>query len=172
MAEPIILVVETDPATLGWLGAVLGRRFGPDYQVLTESSPASALARIGQECGRGAQVALVIVGVTTPEMTDLEWLDRVQCPRASRCAVVHYGDGQLYPMFRRALLLGQVDTYIVQPQGNPEERLFPVVSEILGAWARAVRPGAPVLRIVGEQWAARSPGLPGPLDPAGPPSEF
>src|SRR5262245_36648350 len=121
MSEPILLVVESDAATRDWLGATLGRRFGPEYQVLTESSPASALARIGQECGRGAQVALVIVGVTTPEMTDLEWLDRVHelCPRASRCAVVHYGDGQLYPMFRRALLLGQVDTYIVQPEGNP-----------------------------------------------------
>jgi hypothetical protein len=56
MAEPIILVVETDPATRDWLGAALGRRFGSDYQVLTESSPASAVARIGQECGRGAPI--------------------------------------------------------------------------------------------------------------------
>jgi thioredoxin reductase (NADPH) len=174
MAEPIILVVETDPATRDWLGAALGRRFGSDYQVLTESWPASALARIGQECGRGAQVALVIVGVTTPAMTDLDWLEHVHelCPRASRCAVIHYGDGQLYPMFRRALLLGQIDTYVVQPQGNPEERLFPVVSEILGAWARAVRPGAPVLRIVGERWSARSHELRDLLDRASLPYEF
>jgi response regulator RpfG family c-di-GMP phosphodiesterase len=79
------------------------------------------VARIEHECGRGAQVALVIVGVTTPEMTDLDWLEHVHelCPRASRCAIVHYGDEPLYPMFRRALLLGQVDTYLVQPQGNP-----------------------------------------------------
>jgi thioredoxin reductase (NADPH) len=53
-------------------------------------------------------------------------------------------------------MLGQVDTYLVQPQGDPEERLFPFVSEVLGTWARAARPGAPVLRIVGERWAARS----------------
>jgi thioredoxin reductase (NADPH) len=174
MAEPIILVVETDPARRDWLGAALARRFEPDYQILTEGSPASALARIGQECGRGAQVALVIVGVTTPEMTDLEWLDRVHeiCPRASRCALIHYGDGPLYPMFRRALLLGQVDTYLVQPQGNPEERLFPVVSEILGAWARAVQPGAPVLRIVGERWSARSHELRDLLDRASLPYKF
>jgi thioredoxin reductase (NADPH) len=107
-------------------------------------------------------------------MTDLDWLEHVHelCPRASRCAVIHYGDRQLYPMFRRALLLGQIDTSVVQPQGNPEERLFPVVSEILGAWARAVRPGAPVLRIVGERWSARSHELRDLLDRASLPYEF
>jgi thioredoxin reductase (NADPH) len=174
MPEPILLVVESDPATRAWLGATLARRFGPDYEVLTEESPPAALARLAHECGRGAQVALVIVGVTSAEMTDLDWLERVHdlCPRASRCAVIHYGDGALYPMFRRALLLGQVDTYIVQPQGNPEERLFPVVGEILGAWARAVRPGAPILRIVGERWAARSHEIRDLLDRASLPYEF
>jgi thioredoxin reductase (NADPH) len=174
MPEPILLVVESDPATRAWLGAALGRRFGADYQILTEDSPPSAVARIEQECERGAQVALVIVGVTTPEMTDLDWLERVHelCPGALRCAIVHYGDGALYPMFRRALMLGQVDTYLVQPQGNPEERLFPFVSEVLGTWARAAQAGAPVLRIVGERWAARSHELRDLLDRASLPYEF
>jgi hypothetical protein len=41
---------------------------------------------------------------------------------------------------RRALALGQVDTNLLKPLGDPEERLYPVVGEILGSWARTTRP--------------------------------
>jgi thioredoxin reductase (NADPH) len=61
-----------------------------------------------------------------------------------------------YPLVRRALVLGQVDTYLVKPWGTPEERLYPVVSELLSGWARIARPRQALLRIVGEQLAPRS----------------
>ena len=57
---------------------------------------------------------------------------------------------------RRAFVLGQLDTYLLKPWGDPEERLYPVVSEILGSWARSVRPRVALLHIVGERWAPRS----------------
>jgi len=50
MAEPILFVVDGDSATLESLAAVLERRFGVDYRILTDVSPASALARIEQAC--------------------------------------------------------------------------------------------------------------------------
>jgi thioredoxin reductase (NADPH) len=158
MPDPILLLVEDDPETLTSLASALERRFGADYRVLTERSPTSALARLEQACERGEDVALVVAHLWTPEMTGLDLLARVHdhCPRASRCVLVSYGDGAAYPPLRRALVVGEVDTYLLKPWGDPEERLYPVVSKILGGWARAARPRVALLHIVGEWWAPRS----------------
>src|SRR6266446_1915859 len=158
MPDPILLLVDDDPETLASLASALERRFGADYRVLTERSPTSALARLEQACERGEDVALVVAHLWAPEMTGLDLLARVRdlCPRASRCVLVSYGDGPAYQHVRRAFVLGQLDTYLLKPWGDPEERLYPVVSEILGSWARSVRPRVALLHIVGERWAPRS----------------
>jgi len=148
--EPIVCVVDDDPDVLTALAAALERRFGAEYRIMTDVSPAAALERIGEACDAGGDVALVL-------STSLEWLASVHdvCPGASRCVLVRYGDGGAYPSVRRALVLGEVETYILTPPGDPEERLYPVISEILGRWIRQRRPRVPVLRIVGEHWARR-----------------
>jgi thioredoxin reductase (NADPH) len=158
MTEPILFVVHDDPDTLTTVASALQRRFGADYRILTEACPNAALARLEAACEAGEPVALVIAGVSTPDRSACDWLARVHelCPRASRCALVSYGNGPTYPVVRRALVLGQVDTYLLMPVGDPEERLYPMVSEILASWARATRPRVPVVTIVGERWAERS----------------
>jgi thioredoxin reductase (NADPH) len=158
MPDPILFVVDHDPEILKCIAGALERRFGADYQVLTDCSPSSALARMRQACGRGEQVALVLADVWTEEMPGIEFLDRAReaCPRASRCVLVGWGDPQGFAQVRRALVTGQVETFLIRPCDDPEERLYPVVSEILGRWARTNRPRvAAVLRIVGERWSRR-----------------
>ena len=51
MPEPILFVVDNDPATLESLAAVLERRFGADYRILTDVSPGSLHPR-DQSAGR------------------------------------------------------------------------------------------------------------------------
>ncbi len=174
MAEPILFAVDDDPETLAALAAALERRFGADYRVLTDSCPSSALARLGQACEAGEKVALVIAGLWGSAVSGIEWLAQVQrlCPRTSRCVLVSYGQPEAYPLVRRALALGQIDTYLLTPCGDPEERLYPVVTEILARWTRTARPCVPVLQIVGERWAARSHELRDLLDRASVPYEF
>jgi len=158
MPNPILFVVDHDPEMLKCLAEALERRFGADYRVLTDCSPTAALTRLEQACARGQETALVIADQRTSEMTGLEWLARARdvCPRASRCVLVAYGDPAAFSEVRRALVLGQVDTYLGRSCDNPEERLYPVVSEILGRWTRLTRPRVPVLRVVGERWSKRS----------------
>jgi thioredoxin reductase (NADPH) len=174
MATPIILVVESDPDALTSIADALRRRFGADYQVWTDASPPSALARLADACGHREPVALVIAGVSTRDADGLDWLGRVRdlCPWASRCALVSWGDGETYPVLRAALMRGQVETYLLTPLGDPEQRLYPVVSEILGAWARSVRARVPVVTIVGERWARRSHELRDVFERASLPYEF
>ena len=153
MSQPVIFVVHDEPATLESVATALERRFGADYRIVTDADPDSALVRLGDACQRGAPVALVLAGVSSLGASGLDWLGRVRalCPWTSRCALMSYGDEAIHGALRRALAQGQLDTFLLTPVGDPEQRLYPVVAEILGAWARTVRPGPPVVTIVGER---------------------
>jgi len=157
MSSPILFVVDHDPEALASLVGVLERRFGADDRILTERSPLTALGRLEQARARGDEVALAIADQWTPELTGIECLARVRglYPRASRCLLVTWGDAAAYPLVRRALTLGQVDTYVLKPWGRPDERLYPLVTELLGGWTRITQPRAPIMRIIGEQWGVR-----------------
>src|SRR5256885_9853220 len=100
MTEPILFVVDDDPATLEAVAAVLERRFGADYRILTDVSPASALARIEQACRSGEKVALVVTGVWAAGSSGPEWLVRVRelCPGARRCVLVGFADSRADPV--------------------------------------------------------------------------
>src|SRR5262245_48736548 len=167
MAEPIIHVVDEDAEALSALAAALQRRFGVDYQILTDESPAAALLRLERAGERGEAVALVVA-------ESLDWLAQAHelCPKAARCLLVSYGDGEAYQPVRSALVRGEIDSYLLKPCGDPEERLYLVVGEILGRWARSTRPRVPLLKIVGERWASRSHELRDLLERGSLPFEF
>src|SRR4029453_426953 len=102
-------------------------------------------------------LALVIADLWTPEMSGLDCLTRVReaCPKAARCALISYGDPEGFALVNRALAMGQLDSFLIKPCDDPEERLYPVVREILGRWARSSRPRVPLLKIVGERWSPK-----------------
>jgi thioredoxin reductase (NADPH) len=112
MAEPILFVVEDDPGTIASLATALERRFGADYRILTDRSPSSALTRLEKARDGGEEVALVVADLWMPEMTGIELLARARdlFPRAARCVLAAFGDAAAYPLVRRALVLGQINT--------------------------------------------------------------
>lgn len=57
MGNPILFVVADDGETLAPLAEALRRRFGADYQVLTDQSPISTLARLEQVWNRGEEIS-------------------------------------------------------------------------------------------------------------------
>src|SRR5262249_62170358 len=71
-------------------------------------------------------------------------------------ALLNSGDPHAFLVVRDAMGLGRFGTWLLNPLGDPEERLCPLVAEIPGRWARTTRPVTPVVTIVGEQWARRS----------------
>jgi thioredoxin reductase (NADPH) len=157
MGDPILFVVDDDAEVLVSLAEALQRRFGADYLILKDRSPISALARLEDVRQHGENVALLIADQWMSEMTGIDWLVQARelCPRAARCVLVSWGDAAALPLMRRALTLGHVHTFLLKPWGRPEERLYPVVSEILGRWTRSAQPRGEILRIIGERWASR-----------------
>jgi CheY-like chemotaxis protein len=111
MPEPILFLVDDDPATLKALAVALERRFGADYRILTDASPASALARIEEARKRGEKVALVVADLWTSGASGPEWLVRVSelCPGAGRCMLIGFGDADAYPAGLAAAVYGASD---------------------------------------------------------------
>jgi thioredoxin reductase (NADPH) len=76
----------------------------------------------------------------------------------------------VYPLARRVLLTAysdieaavrgineaHLDHYLSKPWQPPEERLFPVIDDLLDAWQAEYLPEAKGLRLVGDQWSPRS----------------
>src|SRR5258708_16916490 len=58
MTIPVLMVVDDDPESLGILDGTLRRRYGEDYLIISDASPAAALDRLRELRGAGREVAL------------------------------------------------------------------------------------------------------------------
>ncbi len=77
---------------------------------------------------------------------------------------------EVYPLARRVLLTAysdieaaikaineaHVDYYLSKPWAPPEEKLFPMIDDLLDAWQAEYLPEAKGLRLVGHQWSPQS----------------
>jgi len=89
-----------------------------------------------------------------PEMEGVEFLSRakVDFPKAKRALITAYADTE---SAIDAINRSQVHYYLVKPWDPPEEKLFPVLDDMLGEWQASYRPGYALVRIVGDRWSPR-----------------
>jgi thioredoxin reductase (NADPH) len=155
---PIICAISADAAELEKLKRALQRRFGADYEITIHSAPQDALAKLIRCREEAREAALILADLHLPEMTGIELLTQAHDshPEAKRCLFLRYGETEYGASIYQAVTLGQIDDYFMCPWDNPEERLYPMVSHLLGLWSRANRPTFETVRIVGDTLAARS----------------
>ena len=158
MAMPIICAISADTSELATLEHDLQRRFGADYEIATLGAPEDALAAWDRWRTEEREVALILADLRLPGMTGVELLTQAHehHPEAKRCLFIVYGETTYSAAIYQAMTLGRIDEYFMRPWGNPEERLYPMVSQLLGAWSRANRPTFETVRIVGDPLAERS----------------
>jgi thioredoxin reductase (NADPH) len=73
-------------------------------------------------------------------------------PRAKRVLLTAYADTEAAIA---AINQSQVHYYLTKPWDPPEDRLFPVLDDILEDWRAGYRPGYGGVRVVGDRWSAR-----------------
>jgi thioredoxin reductase (NADPH) len=79
-------------------------------------------------------------------------------PAAKRVLPMTYGDRSVARPIWRAMTPGQIDEFFGKPWGPPEQRLYPMVSDLLGAWSRRTAPSRlELVRVVGPRWSRRYP---------------
>jgi len=154
MGTPVLLLVDEDRAVLEALAGDLGRRFGVDYQLLAEGSPAAALTTLGQLAAGSQRVALVLAGQRMTQMSGVELLVAAHevHPAAKRVLLVSRGDYTAAHPAVQAMTLGQIDYHLFTPWRPAERWLYPPVSEFLADWSKTQEPSFVAIRIVGRQW--------------------
>jgi thioredoxin reductase (NADPH) len=155
MAKPVILTVDDDPEVRGAIDRDLRRRYRQRYRVVSASSGAEALDTGRELKRRGTPVALFLVDQRMPGMTGTELLGELR---------------KLFPDAKKVLLTAYADTdaaiaainevglnhYLMKPWDPPEQRLYPVLDDLLGEWAASVKLPYEGLRIVGSRWSPQS----------------
>jgi thioredoxin reductase (NADPH) len=158
MPRPVLMAVDDDPAALGVLEQELGKRYGADYWVLCEVEAEAALQGLQRVQADGGQVALVLADQWMPAMTGVQLLARAHRlhPTAQRALLIDWGDRSTGEPILQAATFGQIDDWIAKPTQSGDERFHQTVSGFLYEWARLQRPQFQAVRVVGDQWSARS----------------
>ena len=155
MNKPVLLVVDDDPQVLAAVRRDLRSRYRDQYTVMGAGSGQEALSTARELKSRGDSLAMVISDQRMPGMLGGELLARSReiYPLARRVLLTAYSDIEAAI---RAINEAHLDHYLSKPWDPPEERLFPVVDDLLDAWQAESLPETTGLRLIGHQWATRS----------------
>jgi thioredoxin reductase (NADPH) len=155
VSKPAILIADDDPQVLAAVRRDLRSRYRENYTVMSAGSGQEALATVRELKSRGDSLAMLISDQRMPGMLGNEVLAKsVEVyPLARRVLLTAYSDIEAAI---KAINEAHLDYYLSKPWDPPEEKLFPVIDDLLDAWQAEYLPEATGLRLVGHQWSPRS----------------
>jgi thioredoxin reductase (NADPH) len=155
MAKPTIIAVDDDLQVLAAVERDLRRKYGKEYRVVGATSGAGAIKTIHRLVLRGEPIALLLVDQRMPEMTGVEFLAHVmgEVPQAKRVLLTAYADTDVAI---RAINEIRLDHYLLKPWDPPEERLYPVLDDLLADWQADFRPPFEGIRVIGTRWSPQA----------------
>ncbi len=155
MNKPVLLIVDDDPQVLAAVRRDLRSRYRERYTVMSASSGEEALSTARELKARGDSLAMLISDQRMPGMLGSEVLARSRevYPLARRVLLTAYSDIEAAI---QAINEAHLDHYLSKPWDPPEERLFPVIDDLLDDWQAEYLPEATGLRLVGHQWSPRT----------------
>ena len=155
MAKPVIFSIDDDPSVLNAVERDLRSHYGQDYRVIPINSGRAALDYLKKLQQRNEPVALFLVDQRMPEMSGVEFLGQAiqTFPQAKRVLLTAYADTEAAISSINDVGL---DYYLMKPWHPPEERLYPVLDELLEDWNRHVRLPYDGIRIAGTLWSNSS----------------
>src|SRR6266568_1825519 len=153
MARPVIMSVDDDPEVLNAVERDLRVHYGSDYRILKSGAPAAAIDVARQLQERGTPVAMFLVDQRMPGMSGNELLTEVRKlhPDARKVLLTAYADTQAAISSINDV---ELDYYLLKPWHPPEERLYPVLDDLLSDWKGVARVPYEGIRVVGSTWSA------------------
>lgn len=151
-APPVILTVDDEPEVLRAVQRDLRGRYANEYRILGAGGGQDAIDALAELSTRGDSVALILADQRMPSVTGIDVL------RASL---------DLFPDAKKALLTAYADTeaaisaindvgldhYIMKPWDPPDEKLFPILDDLLADWQAGYRPTFSGIRVVSHEWS-------------------
>jgi thioredoxin reductase (NADPH) len=154
MPKPVLFTVDDDPEVLRAIERDLRQHYADRYRIMRANSAASALSTLKELKARNNPVALLLADQRMPQMDGVGFLSEAM---------------ELHPDAKRALLTAYADTtaaidainearihyYLMKPWDPPEEKLYPVLDDLLGDWTSAYKAPYEGIRVLGTRWANR-----------------
>jgi thioredoxin reductase (NADPH) len=155
MGKPVLLSVDDDPGVSRAVARDLRRHYGEDFRVLRAASGPEALEALRELKLRGDTVAALLADYRMPQMNGIEFLEQAMdlFPRARRTLLTAYADTEAAIL---AINVVDVDFYLLKPWDPPEEKLYPVVDQMIQAWRDSPDAVVDDVKLVGHRWSAPS----------------
>ena len=153
MAKPVIF--DDDPSVLNAVERDLRARYGQDYRIIPINSGRAALDYLKKLQQRNETVALFLVDQRMPEMNGVEFLEQaiLTFPHAKRVLLTAYADTEAAISSINEVGL---DYCLMKPWHPPEERLYPILDELLEDWKMHIRLPYEGIRVAGTLWSLPS----------------
>ena len=155
MKQPIIFAVDDDVQVLKALVNDLRNQYRQTYRILSTTSALEALASLRELKNKGEVVAMFISDQRMPDMLGVDFLEQARpfYPEAKRVLLTAYSDTEAAI---KAINEVQLHYYLLKPWDPPEEKLFPVISDLLDDWQANFIPDYQGLKVIGYQWSPKS----------------
>jgi thioredoxin reductase (NADPH) len=152
MPKPILLAIDDDSSVLEAVVQDLRRHYGQEYRIVRAASGPAALDICRQLLERKETVALFLSDQRMPGMTGVDFLQEAMklYPEAKRVLLTAYADTEAAI---RAINAAKIHYYLNKPWDPPEEKLYPVLDDLLEAWKQGYRPPYEGVRVIGLRWS-------------------
>lgn len=153
--KPIIFSIDDDPQVLRSLRRDLRGEYRSDYRIISTESAKEGLEALVELKKKGEVVALFISDQRMPEMLGVEFLERAKeiFPKAKRVLLTAYSDTDAAI---KAINEVQLDYYLMKPWDPPNEKLYPILNDLLEEWQVDYRPVFRGIKIAGYQYSPKS----------------
>ncbi len=155
MARPIILTLDDDIDVLRAVERDLKTEYGSEYRIVRAGAGQGALQMLHEFKRRGEPAALFLVDQRMKGMTGVEFLEKA-CdlyPETKRVLLTAYADTDAAI---RAINEVNIDYYLLKPWDPPQEKLYPILADLLDEWRSTYHPPFDGIRVVGNRWAPAS----------------
>ncbi len=155
MLKPVIMSVDDEPVVLKAVGRDLQTKYQRDYQIIEAGSGVEALDLVLKLKQRNTPIALFLVDQRMPDMSGTEFLARAVkfYPEAKKVLLTAYADTEAAIESINAIGL---DFYLLKPWDPPEEKLYPLIDELLSDWVAEIRVPFDGIRVAGALWSNSS----------------
>lgn len=155
MKLPYIILVDDDIQVLRAIQRDIRNKYRDEYKIAATESAAEALELIKELKLKNEAVALLISDQRMPEMEGVAFLELANeiFPDARKVLLTAYSDIEAAI---KAINTVKLDYYLLKPWHPAEEKLFPVVNDLLDEWHALYKPDHEATRIIGFQWSPKS----------------
>ena len=155
MKKPIIFAIDDDPQVIRAIARDLRSQYRQDYRIMSTESPQEALDALPDLKKKEEEVAAFVTDQRMPQMLGVEFLAEAKkyYPTAKKVLLTAYSD---VDAAIKAINDVQLDYYLSKPWDPPEEKLYPVLDDLLGDWQSRFVPGFQGIKVIGYQYSPKS----------------